>query len=229
MNRKALTAVAVSAITVFTSVGSTQAWAQPSGSLGSSQAQSIDQEQGSNNADTGTRVLTRYSSREIIKLLLAGQGQAADDNPDLIRFLGFDPEKPITDPDSLDALVSEYLEFDPEFDSTVRPDVSSGDPLRTEAALVSFTETFQEFLAKKGQEVPGETPVQARGCGAGAEVCFAAYAVVMVNGALYANVAVATLAVATIAFGWFYLMDDGSSVSEIERTTFISDLTSAME
>ncbi|MDV6261948.1 hypothetical protein [Rhodococcoides yunnanense] len=203
------------AVAIFGFLGSSQAAAEPT--------DSADQVE-----TTGTEVLTKYSSGDIIKLLLAGQGPAADANPGLIRYLGFDPEKPITEPEALDALVSEYLAFDPSFDSTVRPDLSSGDPLKAESGLVTFTESFQAFLAEKGQQVP-DAP-QSRGCGAGAQVCFTAYAVVLANAALYANVAVATLAVATLAFGFFYLMDGtAADATEIERTTFIANLTSAME
>lgn len=214
MRHKALTAFVVFAVAIFGFLGSTQASAQP--------IDSVDQA-----GSSGTEVLTTYSSTDILKLLLAGQGPAAEANPELIRFLGFDPEKPITEPEALDALVAEYLAFDPSFDSTVRTDLSSGDPLKTESALLTFTDTFQAFLAEKGQQVP-DAP-QSRGCGAGAEVCFTAYAVVLANGVVYANVALATLAVATIGFLTFYLMDDTGIASEIERTKFVADLTSALE
>lgn len=67
----------------------------------------------------------------------------------------------------------------------------------------------------------------AAGCGA-FKVCVGVTVLAVANGVVYANVAAATFAVATLAVAWVYLMDDPTQSTAFERDEFIAKMTRAL-
>lgn len=50
--------------------------------------------------------ISGFSQRETLELLLAGQGRIAQENPQVVKALGFDPERPVADEKRLSQLIS---------------------------------------------------------------------------------------------------------------------------
>lgn len=182
-----------------------------------------------------------YEDGEIVKLLLAGQGLVAKDNPQVVEDLGFDPERPVADPQELQVVVDEYLAYSADFNE-IRNTLESGDPRLVESGLVSFTEDFQAFVENEhGLQTDDKTPsAHTQNCDGSAcvNVAAVANAAAAVNGAVYANVAGATFAVAAVAVIFVvgpvaYLADPDdpqNEMADFERdiiTTSITDVLAA--
>lgn len=163
---------------------------------------------------------------DLLALLLAGTGPLAEANPDLVQFLGFNPDRPAVDQAALRSLSKQYLKHDREFTSTAEA-IASGDPMAVEAALVTFTASFHDFLTSQGKVAKDSSDrIAATGCGW--KGCFAITLYVTANVAVYANVAGATNAVATLVLAWFYLMDSDGQETQLERDHLVSLMASSL-
>ncbi|WP_017587666.1 hypothetical protein [Nocardiopsis ganjiahuensis] len=169
----------------------------------------------------------RYSQEEVLQLLLAGQGPIAEANPELLDTLGFSAEKPHTDEEALDQLISDYLTYEKDFEEKVAVPVRSGDPQKVEAALVALSESFMGFL-----DAPADNTSNSSAASGwtyqGVNVAIYANAVGVVNVAGYTNAGVATLALATLAVVTFYLEDEDAGQNGFEEQHVINELTEAM-
>lgn len=164
--------------------------------------------------------IAAYSDLEILELLLAGVGPIADANPEIVtEYLGFDPDRPEVNQIALEQLVADYLEFEPEFRSQVVPGLSVGEPLAVEHALLTFTESFHAYL----ETIDTSTVSSGSPTGRGGWAWAMAYVAVAVNGVVYANAAVATLAlvagaavvVVVVVPGYLKGEKDGASASSL--------------
>ncbi|MBE1460496.1 SdpC family antimicrobial peptide [Nocardiopsis terrae] len=173
------------------------------------------------------REAAHYSQEEILQLLLAGQGPIAEAHPDLLDTLGFSPEKPHTDEEALDQLISDYLTYEKDFEEKVAVPVRTGDPQKVEAALVALSESFMGFLDASADNT-GSSPTAAGWTYQGVNVAIYANAVGVVNVAGYTNAGVATLALATLAVVTLYLEDEDASQNGFEKQHVINELTEAM-
>jgi SdpC family antimicrobial peptide len=191
-----------------------------------------------NEAHPGSRVVDRslqtalpaYSDNDVLRLLLAGTGPIAEKHPALVRQLGFDPDRPLPPKRKFNRLVNDYLAFDAAFHKTTVPALLSDDPLRVDAALRSFSVTFVHFLESKGLTMQSTSKFDAQARGwfyKGAYVAVYANAVALANAGVYANVAAATNAVATLVITWFYL-PDYSPKTQFQRDGLVADLTDAL-
>lgn len=164
----------------------------------------------------------KHSDKDLLYFLLAGQGPIADDNPELLKSMNFDPNKPHTDEEALDLLINEYLTYSDSFPE-IKQSLTSGDPAKVEQGLKQFSDDFVQYLEQSGRLVAMETqPDMTTFDFCGKTACGAAVVVVLANGLVYANVAVATLAVAAGAVVTLavYLEDNEASpngMSEFER------------
>jgi SdpC family antimicrobial peptide len=168
-------------------------------------------------------------------------GPVADANPAIVRYLGFSATRPKVNMAALDRLVTDYLRHDKTFHAQVLVPVQSGDPARVEVALTRFSKTFLAFmkaslppntvLDAKGN-LTTTTPALAKQAMAqgvtGFKLYVAAAAVVLANAVVYANVGVATNAVATLVIVWWYLMEDPAQVNDFERQQFVSLMTNSL-
>lgn len=90
--------------------------------------------------------LSGYGEREVLKLLLAGEGRIAQENPALEELLGFHPERAEISPQELSSVVDAYLVMYPEFSNDLYPRLTSGDPAQFESAVVNFYESLVAFI-----------------------------------------------------------------------------------
>ena len=181
-------------------------------------------------ASSHLEAVSSYSVEDTLKLLLAGSGPVAEKNPELVRFLGFAENRPATDETALEEVIADYVKFDPKTATAVQKRLASGQPQQVEKALADLTSSFQKYLKKKSasQSEKSNLPVaDAAGCGV-FKVCVGVTLLAVANGVVYANVAAATFAVATLAIAWVYLMDDPSQTTEFERDEFIAKMTRAL-
>ncbi|MEZ0167024.1 hypothetical protein AB2L27_19905 [Kineococcus sp. LSe6-4] len=178
----------------------------------------------------------KYSDEDVLKLLLAGQGPIAQKHPDLLNQLGFDPNRPMTDPAVLDNLVQLYMDYHPEFSNEIRRPLETGDPRAVERALIRLTEKYREF-AQDVLGINSDEMVQARGaCDGGAKACTVAYIAAVANGAVYANVAGATFvfvaAAAVFVVGPVAYLDDKTDpyqrMTSMEKDIVTLNLAKAM-
>ncbi len=181
----------------------------------------------------------KYSAEDALRLLLAGIGPLAESNPRLLSLLGFAADRPVPSLAEVDPIVTDFLAYYPGFKSEVLPKLRSGKPRSVEAALATFTEKFYDYLNyRKAITNPEEQPqVTPYGCGV-TWTCAAVAAFVVANGALYANVAVATFVVVAGAAVLVLLVVPGylankdymttAGVEEIGRDTAIAELTRAL-
>lgn len=177
--------------------------------------------------------LGKHSDRELLYFLLAGQGPIADENPDLLKAMNFDPDKPHTDEVALDQVIDEYLAYSGSFPS-IKRSITSGNPAEVERGLKRFSDDFVTYLKQSEylvsmEEQPGVTPYGF--CGGTA--CGAVVVLVLANGVVYANVAIATMALAAGAIVTLavYLEDDEVSpnpMSEFERQEITARLARAL-
>ncbi|MBK0332073.1 hypothetical protein I8D64_11750 [Brachybacterium sp. MASK1Z-5] len=188
-----------------------------------------------------SQATSNYSDEEFLKLLLDGSGQIADDHPELVEQLGFSGDKPHADKDALKKIVTDYLEYDPDFRSQIVERLTSGNPLKVEGALKAFTKTFYGLLTDVYGLDTSDTMAPdavAKSSGkanvkVGLNVAAAANAAVLVNAVVYANAAVATLAVAVIAVvpgAVSYLPDENGEYSDLtlEKKETVSAFTKAL-
>ena len=175
-------------------------------------------------------VVGSFSLEDTLKLLLAGIGPVAEEHPDLVRFLGFSDDRPATDEAALNEVIADFVKFAPKATASVQKRLSSGQPQQVEKALADLTSAFQDYLKSKNATSPenaDNSVVNAAGCGA-FKVCVGVTLLAVANGVVYANVAAATFAVATLAVAWVYLMDDPTQSTAFERDEFIAKMTSAL-
>ncbi|WP_204723138.1 hypothetical protein [Glutamicibacter nicotianae] len=175
-------------------------------------------------------IVGSYSVEDTLKLLLAGTGPVAEKNPELVRFLGFADDRPATDEAALEELITDYVKFAPKTTASVQNRLASGQPREVEKALSDLTSSFQDYLKSKSAASSNSSGIpvaNAAGCGA-FKVCVGVTVLAVANGVVYANVAAATFAVATLAVAWVYLMDDPTQSTAFERDEFIAKMTRAL-
>jgi len=178
----------------------------------------------------GETLQERYTDEEILTLLLDGSGRVAEENPVLLERLAFADEHEHADSALLAQVIDDYLIYNPAFEDNVLTPLTSGDPELVETGLATLTSTYLEMLQTQyGVEM--EASRAQVDCGAGAWLCVVAYVGGFVNVALYANAAVATLAVVALAVvpaAVTYLMDEDSGESVIVKNELIAELTRAL-
>jgi SdpC family antimicrobial peptide len=187
--------------------------------------------------------VTKYDDYALLQLLFAGVGPIADENPEILNQLGFNPKRPEVDIEQLNALIKEFLEFYPQFDVEVRDRLASGKPRSVEVALKALTAQYHAFLeanyaaALEESQEHVSRQAAAKGCNsAGAKVCVIAFAGALVNAGIYANVAVATMAVlavaviATLGVVTWYLEEDktGAMGTRLERENMVAELAKVL-
>lgn len=174
-------------------------------------------------------ILGDYSDTEILQLLLAGQGRVVDENPELRSILGFSPDKPNTLDAPLQAVIREYLSKAPDFNSAVSQPLQSGDPERVDEALRYFTKGFVEFAHSSHLVHQGAPSSYARGWTyMGAYVAIYVNALGVANAVAYANVGVATFALATLGVVTFYL-DGDNPVTQFEHEQVAAEVARALQ
>lgn len=87
----------------------------------------------------------KYSAEDALRLLLAGIGPLAENNPRLLSLLGFAADRPVPSLAEVDPIVADFLAYYPGFKSEVLPKLSSGKPRSVEAALATFTDEFYGY------------------------------------------------------------------------------------
>ena len=169
----------------------------------------------------------RHSDRDVLELLLAGTGPIAEKHPLLVERLGFNPDRPDTDPRLLHKFISQYLKYDADFKYAVREPLASGDPARVEAALIHLSVKSLDLLERDYGLVvsQGQDASAAGTIGAWRRVALTAY--VAANFVVYVNAGIATnalVALVVVPAYVSYLMDPRSG-AEIEKEEFIKELT----
>lgn len=174
--------------------------------------------------------LSTYTDAELLEFLVAGQGPVADAHPELLTYLGFAEDKPVTPPGPMKRFTRDYLAADPDFHRTVAVPLQSGDPERVNEGLRQFTRELRSVVEAKIAQSPQKaaaTNAQAAGwTWRGANIAVYANAVAVANAGVYANVGVATFVGAVLAV--WYLEDGSMTGSEIEVETFVAELTDAL-
>ncbi|MBP2266148.1 SdpC family antimicrobial peptide [Pseudarthrobacter sp. PvP004] len=180
-----------------------------------------------------------YSAEDALRLLLAGVGPLAESNPRLLSLLGFAADRPVPTLAEVDPIVQDFMAYYPGFSSEVLPKLRSGKLRSVEAGLATFTEKFYDYLAYRKAITDPQDAQQVAPYGCGVTWTWAAVAAfVVANGALYANVAVATLVVVAGGAVLVLLVVPGylankdymttAGVEEIGRDTAIAELTRAL-
>lgn len=159
----------------------------------------------------------KYSDGDVLKLLLAGQGPVADDNPELLRYLGFAANRPMTDPEILDELVVDFLEYYPEFSEEIRAPLESGDPRQVEHALMDLTTVYEGYYLETYEVRLNTGDYGMAGCGWAVACAYVAVTgLAVANGAAYATVAGVTFvfvaAAAVFIVGPIAYLDDKNGV-----------------
>jgi SdpC family antimicrobial peptide len=174
-----------------------------------------------------TAIQDQYTDAEILEILFNGTGPVADENPALLERLNFSEDHEKADPALLAEVIDAYLGHYPNVEADVFDPLTSGDPELVESALSTLTTTYLDFLKTEyGTDVSVDSA--RAGCWAGAEVCVIAYGVAFVNVAVYANAALATLAVfalAVVPAAVSYLMDEDSGESVLVKDELVAELT----
>ncbi|MEI7030935.1 hypothetical protein [Streptomyces pratensis] len=176
----------------------------------------------------GISIPASHTHEEILQLLLAGQGPIAEANPDLVRMLGFAEDKPHTDEEALAQVIGQYLAFESDFDEKVARPITSGDPQKVNEALTAFSKSFMDFVGAEAEKPGNAAPQDSGWLYQGAYVAIYANAVGVANAVGYANVGVATFALATLAVTWFYLEDEDPAMSGFERDQVVGQVTEAL-
>lgn len=178
-----------------------------------------------------TASIAGYSDAEVLELLLAAQGPIATAHPELVRVLGFSEAKPHTDDKALQQLISAYLNSDRAFHARTAVPLQSGDPVRVDEALRTFSSSFKAFIIAQRPGASGSSSDVAAQAGGwfymGAYVAVYANALALANAAVYANAAVATNALATLVVVTWYL-PDSHATSSFERDAFVKTLSDAL-
>lgn len=171
-----------------------------------------------------------YTDAELLEFLVAGQGPVAREHPELLGYLGFAEDKPVTPAGPMKRFTRDYLAADPDFHETVAVPVQSGDPEQVDAGLRQFSTELRAVVREKIARSPKKaaaTNAQAAGwTWRGANIAVYANAVAVANAGVYANVGVATFVGAVLAV--WYLEDGSMTGSEIEVQTFVAELTDAL-
>ncbi len=111
---------------------------------------------------TGSQVSEQYDDDEITALLVAGQGRAAQEHPDIAKFLL--PQSLADIPESKFAqLTRALLDIDPQYHAGVTVPVQSGDPYAVEGAIAQLNTDLeavvQRNVALNGARVVADTGV----------------------------------------------------------------------
>lgn len=169
------------------------------------------------------------SHRDTLQLLLAGQGKIAQEKPEVVNALGFDPKRPVANAKVLNQIIDLYLEYSENYPG-IHNQLTSGDPDKVYSALLEFNEDFKSFSANQNQahSVPNKIGYKSPQDFCGRIVCGAAVVVVAATGVVYTHVALATAAVGTIAIVTWYLTDKNSTMMQFEKDEVTAKLTKAM-
>lgn len=163
---------------------------------------------------------------EIAELLFAGTGPIAEDNPEIVKRLNFDPSFEAPPREDLLEFVKLYLSYHDTFNEEVAQPLSSGNPQVVEEALQTFGLTYMAFLEEE-LEIDVSNPVgpqcDGTACGVTMQV---------VAAAAYATVAVATFALGVVVVVpgvVTYLMEgEGEGTTELERRELVAQLTESL-
>lgn len=176
------------------------------------------------------------SDGDLITLLLWGQGQIADEHPEISQDLGF-PEEPIAlDEQGVERVVSTFIETYPEFSTKWAPAIKSGDPRKVDAGLEGFVADFTEFVEtdqifEDVRSQVGDSGLM-KAAGDATVVWNAAAGVNVVAGATAVVVALFVVAAATaiaLAGGVVYLDNDESlSSTSVDMNAARSNLVSVL-
>ncbi|TXR51583.1 hypothetical protein [Quadrisphaera setariae] len=166
-----------------------------------------------------------YSDTNIALLLLTGSGPAAKSHPEVLQKLGWNSvQKKFTQAQAND-FVTKFLAATPQFHSAVAVPVQSGDPYAVKGALLAISSELHDFVKPDDAAV---SSLQASAAATSAKGSYktrtnvvtnyqgAVNVAAVVNGGLYANVAVATEVAVAAAFVWLaavvltYKFDDSS-------------------
>ncbi|WP_157865001.1 hypothetical protein [Streptomyces prasinopilosus] len=170
----------------------------------------------------------KYTDAELLQLLLAAQGPIAEAHPELKQMLGFNPDKPHTDEEALNQIITQFLAAHPGFHENVAVPFYSGDPVRVDAALRDFSISFNKWVEETAEPSPNGEAQPAGWFWMGANVAIYVNAVGAANAVAYTNAGVATNALATLVVVTWYLEDGSPTGSGIERDAFVEALTSAL-
>lgn len=172
------------------------------------------------------------SDRDMVMLLLTGTGPLADAHPEVVHDLGFVEDRPKPTPEVAEQFADYFLSVNPDFRERVADPVLSGNPLEVEAGLKAVTQMSRDTFETLKREAAEDraTPYGSGNIGLWHDA--AAAAEVLVNGAIYANVAVATMfvvagavaAVVVLAYNF-----ENDSMSPIEREHTIATLTHELQ
>lgn len=179
----------------------------------------------SNSEEYVDEIGLEYTDREVAQLLLAGQGRIAEEKPELVKILGFSEQKPETDMVKLNLMLDEYLAETPDFHERVAVPFQSGNPQKVDRALIHISETFLNYANARQQIFTADQAALQGWLWMGAYVAIYANIVGLANAVGYANVAVATLAVATIGIVTWYLPEGAGGASKIDREERIAKMT----
>lgn len=175
---------------------------------------------------TTSQLSITYSDMEIAELLFAGTGPIAEDNPEIVKRLNFDPSFEAPPREDLLEFVKLYLSYHDTFNEEVAQPLSSGNPQVVEEALQTFGLTYMAFLEEE-LEIDVSNPVgpqcDGTACGVTMQV---------VAAAAYATVAVATFALGVVVVVpgvVTYLMEgEGEGTTELERRELVAQLTESL-
>ncbi|WP_448072691.1 hypothetical protein [Georgenia yuyongxinii] len=198
---------------------------------GTAAAASVDNVERLSDETSRQSIQDQYTHEEILELLFNGTGRIANENPQLLERLNFADNHEKADPDKLAEVIDTYLRYHKTFEQDVLEPLTSGDPRLVEAGLTDLTSNYIRMLEDEYDVEVQVASTQSDGCGAGAWVCVIAYVGGFVNVALYANAAVATLAVVALAIvpaAITYLMEEDAAESNIVKTELIAEFTRAL-
>lgn len=185
-------------------------------------------------------VKANYSDFDYASLLLTGTGRLAKAHPELVHQLGFDRLKGRAPQAQITTFINAFLKDSPTFHSTVVTPLRSGDPYQVDNALRRVTTLLKSHLIRTGAlrtvEPGGRNTADGWYKTRTTVVTNFGGAVnlgVLVNGGLYANVAVATEAVVAAAVVWLAgvfltYQFDPSSQGAIDRQNMIAAFTKSM-
>lgn len=191
------------------------------------------QEEIDNRADVTEQAnLNAYSQREVLQLLLAGEGVLADNNPGIVESLGFHPDRAPIEMETLDIVVDAYAAFNPTFQSDLMPYLTSGNPKAVTHALKEFYTTVISFwetdpIFEEARTLAQET--------SGFELAGRGVANVNVNVNVNVNAAAALAVVVVVVAGVVAVaavavvyLDDVDKPYGIDHTNMVRDLTTAL-
>ena len=180
------------------------------------------------------RNIAKYNEKEVLQLLLAGQGPIADHYPEAEKALGFKEDRTHASKAEVDRLVDLYLRYNPQFESTILERLLSEDPTIFERALIEFYEDLTHFLrnevgvvASKEGNTKGRSQFFGRvnvNNGVVVNIGVHANVAVNVNVLQHANVAVVAVAAAAIAVAVAVIYLDNQEMSATQYSSLDKDI-----